>query len=263
MENLWHDLVYGVRTLLKNPGFTAAAVLSLAIGIGANSAIFSVINALLLRPLPYQDAERLVILWSRSPGLNIPQDWFSPGQYLDVKTQNQVFEDTAIAIGGSFNFTGQGEPEHIDGARISSSLVPLLGAQPLLGRTFTAEEDVPGKPPVVVLSHGFWQRRFGGNRDIVGQSLTLNGTSFAIIGVMPASFSLNKEIFPAVNGIETADLLLPLPLSEAARNRRTSSCTAIEPTGKPNNAESDKCGKSVFYPAISNGSRSAKFYRQG
>src|SRR5215813_4767148 len=220
MEALWHDLWYGVRTLRKNPAFAAVAILSLAIGIGANSAIFSVTNALLLRPLPYQDAERLVILWSRSPGLNIPQDWFSPGQYLDIKTQNQVFDETAISIGGSFNFTGQGEPEHVDGARISSSLVPLLGAHPLLGRSFTAEEDVPGKPPAVILSYGFWQRRFGGNSDIIGQSLSLNGTAFTIIGVMPASFSLNKEVMPAVNGIENADLLLPLPLSESARNNR-------------------------------------------
>src|ERR1041385_5444130 len=122
METLLRDLSNGIRACLKAPGFTAVAVLSLAIGIGANSAIFSVINALLLRPLAYKDADRLVILWSRSPGLNVPQDWFSPGQYLDVKTQNHVFEQVAITIGGSYNLTGQGTPEHIDGARVSSSL---------------------------------------------------------------------------------------------------------------------------------------------
>src|ERR687883_2035721 len=98
METLWHDLSYGIRTLLKTPGFMIVAVLSLSIGIGANSAIFSVTNALLLRPLPYRDADRLVILWSRSPGLNVAQDWFSPAQYLDVKTQNQVYDETAITI---------------------------------------------------------------------------------------------------------------------------------------------------------------------
>src|SRR5512147_1935013 len=118
METLWYDLWHGIRMLFKNPGFTAVAILSLALGIGANSAIFSVTNALLLRPLPYKDADRLVILWSRSPGLNVPQDWFSPGQYLDVKTQNSVFEETAIAIGAGFNLTGPIAPEHIDGARI-------------------------------------------------------------------------------------------------------------------------------------------------
>src|SRR6266516_7623661 len=100
METLWHELAFGIRMLFKNPRFTAVAVLSLAIGIGANSAIFSVTNALLLRPLPYKDADRLVILWSRSPGLNVAQDWFSPGQYLDLKTQNQVYDETAITIGG-------------------------------------------------------------------------------------------------------------------------------------------------------------------
>src|SRR5262245_47596253 len=110
MGTLWQDLSYGFRTLFKNPGFTAVAVLSLAIGIGANSAIFSVINALLLRPLPYQDADRLAILWQRSPGLNVAQDWFSPGQYVDVKTQNRVFEQVAVTIGASFNLTGQGGP---------------------------------------------------------------------------------------------------------------------------------------------------------
>src|SRR4030095_16290457 len=115
METVWHDLSHGIRTLLKNPGFTTVAILSVAIGIGANSAIFSVTNALLLRPLSYKDSDKLVILWSRSPGLNVPQDWFSPGQYLDVKTQNTVFDETAITIGASFNLTGRGTPHDIDG----------------------------------------------------------------------------------------------------------------------------------------------------
>src|SRR5215813_10350728 len=114
METLRSDLLLGLRSLLRNPGFTAVAVLSLAIGIGANSAIFTVINALLLKPLRFKDAERVVILWSRSPGLNVPQDWFSPGQYLDIKAENETFEDTAISIGGSFNLTGLGKPQHVD-----------------------------------------------------------------------------------------------------------------------------------------------------
>src|SRR5215813_7737139 len=118
MEALWHDLWYGVRTLRKNPAFAAVAILSLAIGIGVNSAIFSVTNALLLRPLPYQDADRLVILWNRSPGLNVAQDWFSPGQYLDIKAENQVFDRIAVSIGGSFNLTGAGNPQRVEGARV-------------------------------------------------------------------------------------------------------------------------------------------------
>src|SRR5436309_10752160 len=216
METLWHDLGYCLRMLLKNPGFTAVAILSLAIGIGANSAIFSVTNALLLRPLSYKDADRLVILWSRSPGLNVPQDWFSPGQYVDVKTQNSVFDETSISIGGSFNLTGLVTPEHVDGARISSSLFSLFGARPLLGRVFLPEEDEPGKRLTVILNYGFWQRFFGGDQDVLGRTLTLNGNNFMIIGVMPADFSLNKEVMPAVNGIQNADLLVPLPMGESA-----------------------------------------------
>lgn len=220
METFLHDLSNGIRALFKAPGFAAVAILSLAIGIGANSAIFSVTNALLLRPLSYTDSDRLVILWSRSPGLNIPQDWFSPGQYLDIKTQNSVFDETSISIGGSFNITGETAPQHIDGARVSSSLFPLLGANAMLGRVFMPEEDQPGKPPVVVLSYGFWQRHFGGDQSVIGSTLTLNGSAFAIVGVMPAGFSLNKEVMPAVNGIQNAEVLLPLPFGESARANR-------------------------------------------
>jgi predicted permease len=220
MEILWHDLCYGIRMLFKHAGFTAVAILSLALGIGANSAIFSVTNALLLRPLTYEDADRLVILWNRSPGLNVAQDWFSPGQYLDVKAQNQVFDQVAITIGVSFNLTGQGTPEHVDGARVSSSFFPTLGASAMLGRVLLPEEDEPGKPLTVILSHGFWQRRFGSDPEAIGKTLTLNGNNFTVVGVMPAEFSLNKEVMPAVNGIQNADLLLPLPMSESARTNR-------------------------------------------
>src|SRR5262252_4884228 len=220
METLRQDLSYGFRTLFKNPGFTAVAVLSLAIGIGANSAIFSVINALLLRPLPYQDADRLAILWQRSPGLNVAQDWFSPGQCLDVKAENQVFEQVAVTIGASFNLTGQGGPEHVDGARVTSSLFPLLGAKVALGRVLLPEEDSPGKPATVILSHGFWRRRFGGDPQVIGKTLVLSGSSFEIIGVMQPGFSLTKEVMLTVNAIEMADVLLPLAMSEGARTDR-------------------------------------------
>jgi predicted permease len=220
METLRQDLSYGFRTLFKNPGFTAVAVLSLAIGIGANIAIFSVINALLLRPLPYQDADRLAILWQRSPGLNVAQDWFSPGQCLDVKAENQVFEQVAVTIGASFNLTGQGGPEHVDGARATSSLFPLLGAKAALGRVFLPEEDSPGKPATVILSHGFWSRRFGGDPQVIGKTLVLSGSSFEIVGVMQPGFSLTKEVMLTVNAIERADVLLPLPMSEGARTNR-------------------------------------------
>ncbi|HXD32322.1 MAG TPA: ABC transporter permease [Pyrinomonadaceae bacterium] len=221
METLRQDLAYGIRMLLKSPRFTAVAVLSLAIGIGANTAIFSVTNALILKPLNFQDADRLVIMWNRSPGLNVEQDWLSPGEYLDIKTQNHSFEQVAATIDSSFNLTGLGTPERVEGARVTSSLFPLLGAQPMLGRVFGTEDEEQGKPPVVILGYGFWQRHFAGDRNVVGKTLTLNGNSVPIVGVMAADFSLNREIMPTVNRIGNADLLLPLPMSEKLRSTRT------------------------------------------
>jgi len=221
VETLWQDLSYGFRMLFKNPRFTVVAVLSLGIGIGANSAIFSVTNALLLRPLLYQDAERLVILWNRSPGLNVAQDWFSPGQYLDIKAENRSFEQVAAGIDSSFNLTGLGTPERVEGARVSSSLFPLLGAQPLRGRVFTPDDDQEGKPTTAILSYGFWQRDFAGNQNIVGKTLSLNGNSVEVVGVMPATFTLNKEVMPTVNKISNAEMLLSLPMGDGKRTTRT------------------------------------------
>ena len=220
METWWHDLRHGLRVLASQPAFTAVAIASLAIGIGANTAIFSVTNALLLRPLPYENADRIAILWQRSPGLGVQQDWFSTGQYLDIRTDNQVFSAVAATIGASFNLTGRGVPERIDGARVSSSLFQLFGAKAAAGRVFTDDDDKPGKAPFVILSNGFWKRRFGSDPSVVGRSLTLNGNTFTIVGVMAADFVFNKEIMPAVNGIQNVDLLLPLPLNETARSNR-------------------------------------------
>ena len=144
MNTLAQDLRYAFRVFAKNPGFTLAAVLSLAIGIGANTSIFSIMNALLLRPLPYKDADRLVILWNRSPGLNITEDWFSTAQYFDIKTEHHGLEQVAIAIGGNDNLTGQGEPERVGTIRVSSNLLPMLGVRAASGRLFVADEDLAG-----------------------------------------------------------------------------------------------------------------------
>ncbi|MEP6491909.1 MAG: ABC transporter permease [bacterium] len=220
MESWWNDLRYGLRVLAKSRGFTAVAVLSLAIGVGANSAIFSVTNALVLRPLPYPAANRIAILWQRSPGLNVAQDWFSIGQYLDIAAENSVFEHVAAAIGASFNMTGTGAPERIDGVRVSSSIFPLFGARAMLGRVFSSDEDQPGKTVSVILTYGFWQRRFAGDASVLGKALTLNGTNLTIVGVMPQDFSFNKEVVPTVNGVQHVDLLLPLPLAASARANR-------------------------------------------
>src|SRR6202158_171714 len=152
MNTLAQDIRYAVRTFAKNPGFALAALLSLAIGIGANTSIFSVANALLLRPLPYANAERLVILWNRSPGLNITEDWFSTAQYFDIKNGHRGFEQVAIAIGGNYNLTGDGEPERVGVIRVSSNLLPMLGVVPAYGRLLAPEEDLPGRPATALLT---------------------------------------------------------------------------------------------------------------
>ena len=130
MSTLARDLRYALRAFGKSPGFVAAAILSLAIGIGATTAIFSITSALLLRPLPYKDADRLVILWNSSPGLGVPRDWFSTAQYLDIKNNNHSFEQVALAIGGNYNITGDGEPERVGVIRVSSNLLSMFGARP-------------------------------------------------------------------------------------------------------------------------------------
>jgi putative ABC transport system permease protein len=212
------DLLSSLRTLRRSP----AALLSLALGIGANTAIFSVVSALLLRPLPYRDADRLVIVWNRSPGIGIAEDWFSTAQYFDVKTAHPGFEDLAIAIGANYNLTGEGEPERIGTVRTSSNLLPMLGVGAYRGRLFTPDEDTPGKPGTALLRYGTWMRRYGGDPNVIGRSLTLNGQPYQIVGILPESFTLPREVMPTLGGAENAEIVIPLPLPADApriRNR--------------------------------------------
>jgi len=215
-NTLGQDIRYAFRGFARNRGFATAAVLSLAIGIGANTTIFSVVNALLFNPLPYRDPDRLMILWNRSPGLNIAEDWFSTAQYFDIKAGHSGFEQLAIAIGGNINLTGGGEPERIGFIRVSSNLLPMLGAEAMSGRLFRPEEDVPGPQSTAVLSYGMWARRYGSDPEMIGKSITLNGLPFQVIGIMPHSFSLPREVLPTLGGAEQADVLLPLPLPATA-----------------------------------------------
>jgi predicted permease len=212
MNTIRQDLRYASRMLMKNAGLTAAILLSLAIGIGATTAIFSVTNALLLKPLPYAHADRLALLWLRSPGIGIPQDWPSPGQYNDIKTQNHVFEETAIAIGQNYTLTGLSKAIKVDGIEASAGFLTMLGAKPLMGRTFLPEEDRPGKPDAVVLTYGLWKQAYGGDQNILGRSMVLDGKPRAIVGVLGPEFKLNHEVVPTVGGIDKAELFLPLPL---------------------------------------------------
>src|SRR4051794_27087929 len=151
------DLRDALRGFARHPGFAAAAVLSLAVGVGANSAIFSVASALLLRPLPYPEPSRLVILWNRSPGLGVAEDWFSTAQYLDIKQAASSLEQTAIAYGANESLAGDGEPERISTVRVSSNLLPMFGARPLLGRLFTAEEDTRTPAATAILGYATWK----------------------------------------------------------------------------------------------------------
>jgi predicted permease len=220
MSTLVRDVRYAIRGFTRTPGFTLAAILSIAVGVGANTAIFSVASALLLRPLPYADADRLVIVWNRSPGLGITEDWFSTAQYFDIRNGHSGFEQVAIAIGGNYNLTADGEPERIGTIRVSANLLPMLGVSPLVGRFFRPEDDVPGSTGTAVLGYGTWMRRYGGDTAVVGRTLTLNGQPYEVVGVLPPSFDLPREVMPTLGGAEHAEIMVPLPLpADASRVR--------------------------------------------
>ena len=188
VADLLHDLRYAARLQRKNPGFTVIAIIALALGIGANTAIFSVVNTVLLRPLPYKDPERLVMVWEDATKLGYPHDTPAAANFVDWRDQSQVFEGMAAIADTSFNLTGSGDPERLEGRRVSANMFPLLGVEPQIGRVFTAAEDQPGAQHVVLLSYALWQRRFGGDPGIIGKSLTLNGENHVVVGVMPARF---------------------------------------------------------------------------
>src|SRR5688572_3464861 len=212
MRDLYQDLRYALRVLTKNPGFTAVAVIALALGIGANTAIFSVVNTVLLRPLPFKDPEQLVMVFEDSRAHGFPRDTPTAANYIDWRDQNQVFEGMGAIAGVSLNLTGVGDPERLVGYRVSVSLFPMLGVSPQLGRWFTTEEDQAGANPVVIMSHRLWQRRFGGDPNIVGKPLTLSGRSVTVVGVMPAGFRIDSE---------AEELWVPIAFTEEEQQNRS------------------------------------------
>jgi putative ABC transport system permease protein len=226
VTHLWRDLRYAVRLLGRSPGFAAVAILTLALGIGANTAIFSVVNAVLLSPLPYAQANRLVMVWESNPRLEqrrglsqfAARNVVSPANFLVWREQNTVFDQMAAFVEQPANLTGQGEPERIAVQYSTPNLFPLLGVNPVLGRPFTAEEGQTGSDQVAILSYGLWQRRFGGRASAIGQTIRLDEVPYTVVGVMPRDFQLFVKHETLVE--QAPELWLPLAFPAAWRQPR-------------------------------------------
>ncbi|HEX7117855.1 MAG TPA: ABC transporter permease [Longimicrobiales bacterium] len=207
METLLQDVRFAFRTLVKSPGFAAAAVLTLALGTGANTAIFSFVDTMLLRPLPFEEPDRLVMVWQdeRERG-SIPKEWTSPPNFVDWRAQNATFDAMAAFTGAAFTLTGDEQAERISGAQVAAGFFDVLRVRPLLGRTFTAGDEAPGAPRVAVLSYGLWQRRFDGDPGVVGNTVRLGGEPYTVIGVLPSGFEFpyltQAELWAPLQDIE-------------------------------------------------------------
>ncbi|MGB7622948.1 MAG: ABC transporter permease [Terriglobia bacterium] len=211
MDTLWKDIQFGFRMLRRRPGFTAVAIITLALGMGANTAIFSVVNAVLLRPLPYKEADRLAVILHRG------HNPVAAANFVDWRHQNHVFESMGAAEYWTPNLTGIDQPEHLWALKQTSDIFPLLGVPPLIGRVFLPEEDERGKEHVVVLSYRLWQRRFSGDKNILGQTVALDGENYTVVGVMPRHFMF------APFWATKAELWVPLALGDRVTNRGSNS----------------------------------------
>jgi len=205
MASISKDIQYSVRSIIKRPGFSIVAIITLALGIGANSAIFSVVNGILWRPLPYPEPQQLVVPWENHQARGGPaREWFSPPDFADWRDQNKVFSHLSAFNNWAPTLTGREEPEPLVGASVSHDMFSLLGTAPVLGRSFTSEEDQPKAPSVVMLSNELWRQRFNSDRDIVGKTVSLNQDSYQVVGVMPAGFN-----FPVIPGVQLWRTLQP------------------------------------------------------
>ena len=228
METLWQDLRQGARSLFKQPTFTIVAVIALALGIGANTAIFSVVHAVLLQSLPYRDADRLMMVWEMKRPDTKGQNVINMGNFFDWKEQNRVFEDLAAFFDTTANLRSGGDPEEIPAQIATANLFNILGVTPILGRTFTPDDGKPGQPRVVALSFGLWQRRFGGDPQIIGRKLILNMfdiNEVTVIGVMPADF--NWYVKTGSNTRKIAEMWAPWQVGEQTRLRRGRFASAV------------------------------------
>ena len=216
MDAIWQDVKFAARMLVKNAGLTLTAVLTLALGIGANTAIFSVLSAVLFRPLPYPQPEQLVKVWGRFTGIGLPNDqmWFSAPEFRDLKELSRSFAEIASATSNSFNMGVRGTPEQLAGANATPSLFRALGVNAQLGRTFTDDEGQPGHDSVVLLSHGLWQRAFGGDPSVLGRTIQVNSQAMTVVGVLPQGFE-----YPGLTGIEIWQPLAFSPDALGPNNR--------------------------------------------
>ena len=225
METLWQDLKYGVRMLAKSPGFTAVAVIALALGIGANTAIFSVVNAVLIRSLPFRNPDQLVMVWENNRPRNRAQNVISAANYLDWRDQNTVFEQMCAVFDSRTNLTGVDDPEEIPTQVVEPQFFDLLGVNASIGRTFVAEEGVRGQDRVVVLSQGLWKRRFGGDAALIGKTIKLNGRDFTVVGIAPPDFQFLLK-GSSLTG-KKAELWIPLAFSQNSRIRQGRFMSAV------------------------------------
>jgi predicted permease len=209
IEDFWQDVRFGLRMLGKRPVFTSVALLTLSLGIGANTAIFSVVNAVLLRPLPYEDSERIVRVWNTFAPRGLTRQPVSEPEFVEFRDQSKSFEHVAAYVTGALTLTGAGEPDRVVATESSAALFSVLGVRPELGRTFSAEEEQAGRPEVIVVSHRLWQRRFGADPGLIGKTLTLNGRGRTVVGIMPHGFN-----YPTGE----VDLWAPLTVDPAATN---------------------------------------------
>lgn len=233
METLLQDIRYSLRMLRKSPSFTAVAVIALALGIGATSAIFSVVHAVLLRPLPFKDPARLVRIWGKYDAQGIPKNWISGPELLDLKEQSQSFEDISAYQSDGENLTGSGDPVRVKSASVNAGFFSILGIAPKQGRTFTEEEDQPGRERVALISDALWRNRFASDSALVGQTLGLGGNTYTVIGIMPPGFH-----FP-----DQADLWIPLAIDKADPGNRGNHglevVARLKPDVTPEQAQTD------------------------